>query len=504
MAQPRFLGVLLSLCACGQGQKSQPFAAESETFFDNVETAVTTPVSDQRIAEFRKVTILKFYDLLLKRTSDEPFMVQGQVARDVHSQLIAAESAFKKLDASYSSWGDFTAKRFDLTVAPGRHITRQVYSEMIRKFANRSGVFTPLQNAPKGINPVKNPEMQDSLNLVNSEQEKNNLVAIAAISLVMRHTQGQGLGLAEPEVTNGLSGTACTSMTDISAVNRISHEVNGVNKSMCTGTFYKSDKVFDYLLTAAHCTDSVDGNWTTQGPTGVTAKGIVVRNAPGNQPPPPQVASPKMQSNDLSVIVFPVGTAKGYMKQAAASPKPGTPVKVAGYGKTTQNINIPNAFGTMNCGSNDVAQTVEQQGVITLFGVPSPTSPTAPLGTKSLISSGDSGGPLIRIGEDGKPEIVGVAATATIYVGSQPPSQANATYVDINSVWAKNYIKQRSNLKTEDIPVCTNGSNNGNGTGTQPGIGGVDNKTCRVPDPEQGSSNGQTPRQPAGRQDTES
>ncbi len=483
MVRLRSLGFILSLYACGQGQKSQTFAAENASFFDDVEVAVTTPVTPRQISELRRFSIMKFYSLLLDRASDDPIVVQGEVVGDVKSKLLAAEPAFKKLHSRYSSWGEFTAKKFDLSIAPGRHVVREVYKDMARNFKSRNGVFASLQNLPKINKDAKKLSDPKSLSLTNGDQDRNNLVAMAAISLVLRHTQNQGLGLAEPEITNGLSGAACSSLTDISAVNKIYKEINGINQTLCTGTFYKGDKLFDYMLTAAHCTDGGVGFWTTVNVKGKTVKGIVARNATGNQPAPPQVAKPRRESNDLSVILFPPGTAKGYMRLSAASPKPGTPVDLVGFGKTTQNDNIPNAPGTLHCGTNNVAQNAEQQGVITLLGVPSPTSPTAAPGTKSLIGGGDSGGPLIRIGDDGQPEIVGVASTSTAYNGPFAPDPATANYVDINSNWSKTFINQRSDIKEQDIPLCTNGSSNGNGTGTQPGIGGVDGKTCWAPNP---------------------
>ncbi len=483
-------GLFLSLCACGASSKSDvAFTESDQATFDEIELEMTQPISKARLEQLQKISIKKFYDSLLTQSTDDPFVVNGQVVRGVNSQLKGAEPYFNRLAEAYDSWGEFAASEFELSVAPGRQITRTVFSDLTRDFANRTGVFAKLKPTSANSKNKQKDAENAPLNLADARLDRGNLGALAALSLAIQFARGPGLGLA----TNSLDGAACNSLTDMSAINRLDIGNNsGAIQSICTGTFFKSDPSFDYMLTADHCTQANGNSFFTKNASGQNVQGIVIRNATGNGPEPKDVAKPVFASRDLSVIAFPVGTARGYMSVSTTAARTGDPVKLAGYGKRDHLKNGGSA-GILNCGSNIVAQTVQQEGAIVLYGFNTPTVKNVPLGTGSVSSGGDSGGPLIRIAQDGKPEIIGVVSNGSVYDGNMPETGGFGNYTDVNSSWSKPFIIQRSNLKQQNIPYCTNGANNGNGYGFQPGIGGPDNKTCRVPQPKNGKNN-QTPK----------
>ncbi len=498
MTKPITLGLLLVLCACGSGSKSNAeFTNAGQSTFEDIELELAQPVASDRLAALKKISVKSFYDSLVAQSTDDPIVINGTVIRDVRTQLKAAEPFFARLGQAYGSWGEFAEKNFDLSVAPGREITREAFTKLTQNFATRAGAFSKLNTLPPVAGSKKSPAQDTGLELADARKDKVNLGALAALSLAIQYARGQGLGLADNtiEATNSFEGPACNKMTDISAVNRIDIS-SGNNYSLCTGTFFKGDGNYDYLLTADHCTASPDSVPRTNNTKGVSVRGIVVRKAFGSGPAPKDVATPVTASKDLSVIAFPPGTARGYMRLAPTGAKVGDQVKLAGFGQRHESLTVPSDAGVLNCGTNSVQRVVEQQGAIVLTGVTTTPSPVAPLGTASISGRGDSGGPLIRIGADGKPEIIGVASNVLMYNGTSMPAAGGlGNYTDLNSSWSKPFINQRSNLQKKDLPLCTNGSNNGDGTGIQPGIGGLDGKTCLVPPPPQGAA---TPGKQAG------
>jgi hypothetical protein len=478
MAHPRIVVSIFVLYACGSGTKSDvALLSAGNSVLEDIESAMTEPISESSLLPFRSISVKQFYAGLLARTTDQTMDIGGQKISGVRSAVKAAEPFFNRLGDSFGSWAEFAEAKFDFSTAPGRHITRDVFSTMGRNFSGRSGLFAKLSESPKVKNKPTSDAQDSTLELTDQTTERTNLAALAALSLVLRHSQKSGLGLA----TNSLSSAECKAMTDLSAVNRIDRPIAGTNRlNICTGTFYKGDNKFDYMITAAHCTEKSTDEFLTSSPSGKQVKGIVVRNAPapGNQPVP--VETPTEESTDISIIAFPAGTARGYMRLASAKATVGQKVTVAGFGAKTQNITIPQD-GSLGCGNNIVAANVEQQGVITLYGVPTTSSASVPRGEQSIAGKGDSGGPLIRINEEGKPEIVGITSTGTIHKSLIPPTEGRSKHTDVTSKWSSPYIRGRSTLDISDFPLCTNGSNSGNGFGIQPGIGGIDNRTCRVP-----------------------
>jgi hypothetical protein len=481
MAKFSVLVLLQIIIACSNATNSVSFEASTHDAMDEIELELARPVSAIRLKKLKTIPIQEFYASLLEKATDDPFVLGGQVVSGMRRQLKAAEPFFTRLANSYKSWGDFAAEEFKLDIAPGQHITREVFAKLTSDFNKRSGAFAHLKASVATTGVKKEDTTDQALELTSVGLNKANIVALAAISLAIKSGRRNGLGLA----TNSVGEDECKKMTDMSAVNRLDYFDPKTNSNkICTGTFFKGDNQFDYMLTAAHCAGEGFTAWNTLHPKGYRAGGIVLRNAtaPGSAAHPPKpVAKPESPSADISVIAFPRGTARGYMDIASISPKFGTAVTVAGYGKISQNITSDEPAGNLRCGSNVVFDSVEQQGVITLYGLGTARSSIAPPGKQSLAAPGDSGGPLIHIREDGRPEIVGVAAMGGFHTGNPKEQQSFAKYNDVNSSWSKPFIKQRSAVKWEDFPFCTNGSSNGQGLGYQPGIGGPDNLTCRVP-----------------------
>jgi len=499
MAHPRIIGAMCLVSACGLGTKSGVLSEDSSGYeFEDVEIAMTEPVTESQLNALRGISVRQFYADLLKSTTDHTVQIGDQKFTGIRSALEAAEPYFNKLDQSYESWAAFAASKFDFKTAPSRQVTRDTFSNLGRNFANHTGSFAKLKKPPSIKTKINKAAEDPQLQLADGSTANKNLAALAAISLAMRHAGASGLALsANRESTNSMNETECKNVMDFSAVSRIDSPIPGTNRlNICSGTFYKGDKKFDYLVTAAHCTENPLSEHLIKHPNGTMVKGIVVRNAPkpGNDPKP--VDAPTMESTDISIIAFPAGTARGYMRITEARANVGQKVTVAGFGSKTQNSTVP-IDGSFGCGNNTVAENSEQQGVIKLFGERTAISPSAPRGEQSIAGKGDSGGPIIRINADGIPEVVGITSTGTQHGRLMPSSPGYSKHTDVTSKWSAPFIRGRSTLDISDFPVCTNGSDQGNGFGVQPGIGGIDNKTCRVPTPSGGPAKPDTQEVPS-------
>ncbi|MBM4251563.1 MAG: S1 family peptidase [Deltaproteobacteria bacterium] len=502
MAKIAVLVVVQIIYGCGASSNSALLASISDDNSSAVELELTKPITRSRLNQLKSISVPEFYQSLLSQSSDEPFVFGGQTISGVRTQLQAAAPFFTRLATRYKSWGDFAVEKFELATAPGQHITREVFAKLTGAFKQRSGVFAKIKIDPSKSKSKQEDRPADTLELAETGFNKANIAALAAMSLAIKHGNQVGLGLA----TNSVGEEECKKMTDMSAVSRLDY-FDPVTKSqkICTGTFFRGDAQFDYMLTAAHCTEN-GKDWNTLHPKGYRAGGIVLRNAtaPGSAANPPKpVPQPVGSSADISVVAFPRGTARGYMDIASVPPQSFTAVTVAGYGKVSQSITSDEPAGNLRCGSNVIFDSVEQQGVISLTGLGTARSSIAPPGKQSLAAPGDSGGPLIRIRDDGRPEIIGVAAMGGGHNGLPAEKSSYSIYTSVNSSWSKPFIKQRSVLKWEDFPFCTNGSNNGQGLGQQAGIGGPDGSTCRVPAPDTTANGAGTQGQPGARRQSD-
>jgi secreted trypsin-like serine protease len=205
--------------------------------------------------------------------------------------------------------------------------------------------------------------------------------------------------------------------------------------ALCTGTFINETTV----ISAAHCTDSgrVDavGNVTgslllinvnSSGEAELVATSTsMVRNIKWDQ------AGKNVNQYDLSLITFPVGTAKAVSQLASVTPKRGASFTIVGFGlNQSKNLNDGSSAGIKRTGTNVVSSI--SGGFIQFTGQSTTTTAN---GTNSSASAGDSGGPLFV---DGK--LAGITSgggQAGIF-----SSNTQSLYVDINSSSSKAFLSK--------------------------------------------------------------
>ena len=207
--------------------------------------------------------------------------------------------------------------------------------------------------------------------------------------------------------------------------------------AICTGTFINETTV----VSAAHCTEGgkVDALGNVTGALSIiTVKNLaageaqlvatstrIVRNIKWDK------AGKNVNKYDLSLITFPVGTAKAVSSFAAATPKVGARFTIVGYGlNQSKNIMDGASAGVKRLGENVVSSV--SLGFIQFTGASTTTTAD---GTNVSAGAGDSGGPLFV---DGK--LAGITSGG----GSAGwfSNKTKSLYIDVNSTDSQAFIKK--------------------------------------------------------------
>ncbi|MCX6109825.1 MAG: trypsin-like serine protease [Proteobacteria bacterium] len=457
-------------CACAPAANSELSSANAALSYDDVATQIMAPIPRRVVTAYHQVTIAQYYQTLLAATTDESFSVGGHELRGVHSRLVAAAEVFAELDRKYKSWGARAAANTNFSVAPGRYYSHKTFANLAGSYVKKSGAFNLTGSVPTS-KPTQTASHVKPLALSPQPQHVHNLAALVALALAGQSKAGAGLAL----VTNGISGAGCAGVPGISAVSKITYSRKD-NSYLCTGTFFKGDSQHDYMLTAAHCTTESASEWSTTNPQGANVRGVAVHKGEYAS-----VAKNNSQFNtttnsDLAIIAFPPGTAGGYVDVATTPVTAGAPVILAGYGNSSQVEGVADA-GVLRCGQNSAEISTMEQGAIRLTGIGTTENPDYPAGTNSITGSGDSGGPIFDY-STGSPRVVGVVSNGSVLPADGTVGESHST--DVSSSSNQQFISNGSQPSTNDYPLCTNGSNNGDGFGYQPGIGGPNNGSCRA------------------------
>jgi hypothetical protein len=204
-------------------------------------------------------------------------------------------------------------------------------------------------------------------------------------------------------------------------------EGNG-NAGTCTGTFVSANT----MITAAHCIDNTENGNAYYVPgirpslsdgsaTFIKAEKVFHLDKTSEDfASQSQSAFDEIIYKDIAVLVFPDVTAPAVAGIAATNPQADEEVTLVGYG-ATKTVDIMTAADSDNgrrMGQSLIADsmpaTPDDDRLIFIGGFTSEES-EAVLGEKSLVSKGDSGGPILH---DGK--LAGVLSSASV-TAEDPP-----------------------------------------------------------------------------------
>lgn len=231
----------------------------------------------------------------------------------------------------------------------------------------------------------------------------------------------------------------------------------------CTGTFVNDHQV----LTAGHCVVGIKAVATQVNGLTVAARSYALH---------PQYRQTQNSAHDVALLNFPAGTATSYRSIAAFAPTPGQEIAIIGYGNTevqpyidiryhpiygtySQGMQTSGADGRKRLGFNTLDR--RENGTLVFVGK---MSASGKPGDDAAAAQGDSGGPMLAQGADGRWQIVGVTSAGQANLDEQNVRQyesnsgeilvrqglasVDTVYVDLASSSVRAFLAQNQDPMT--------------------------------------------------------